>query len=431
MKYFIAILLSLSMILGTSIIENDLIDNSCSNVNYEDSGCINGELKFNADIARLVFKSVTDDLLGEDSTIYLSISPNKENAILRFEIDDEIIRETTLYGTYNTIETNNELGYIAVYEGEILPIPNCEYSLAEDEKVPIIVDVTFSDKDMFAVLTLGFATDNYNPNIMFFGNFTDEIKRISKKYADTKMPKFGSANQPDTYESNDDPLRIDATCKYKGTNEVYMGSHKAGALSVFHADEMENTGNMSVYAKVNTKSANVKDYLENDLGFSSIAVVYPDTFNISICGNHNNMHAVTNSYLPQNNSTSATISIPAYLPVIGLQFIPYSIIMSSTTITPSKYSDSSIHLNNRLTWNIYRQNGWNPWDFDGSHSTSTGMTVQSTYTYEGNVLGVITRSMTSTGSIRYEYWIDISGFNQAIHISTSTMNLLTTLLMYP
>ena len=143
------------------------------------------------------------------------------------------------------------------------------------------------------------------------------------------------------------------------------------------------------------------------------------------------MHAVTNSYLPQNNSTSATIDIPVYAPIIGLQFISYNIIMSSTTVTPSRYSNSSPHPNNILTWNIYRQNGWNPWDYDGSHSTSTGMTVQATYTYEGNVLGVITRSLTSTGSIRYEYLHEINGSYQTLHMSTSTMNLLTTLLMYP
>lgn len=433
MRIIIAILISLSMIFGASVKENY---NAYSNIYCENSGCIIGELQFNYEIMHDVFGDNTNDEFGSNSTIYLCVSPDKDNVDFRLYVDESIIRETTLKGTYNTIDSNNVSGYVAVYEGFISPIPNHQFGLTQDEMLPIIADVTFSDNDMFAVLTIGYATEQYNPYVFYYGDFTDSIKLISEENAKSKLTESRIRQLQDIAESEEqseeDPLRIDATCKYKGTTAAYMGSHKAGVLSVFHADEMINTGVMSTYVKVNTKSANVQDYLEDDLGFgSSIVTVYPDTFNISINGNHNNMHAVTNSYLPQNNSTSATIDIPVYAPIIGLQFVSYNIIMSSTTVTPSKYSNSSPHPNNILTWNIYRQNGWNPWDYDGSHSTSTGMTVQATYTYAGNVLGVITRSLTSTGSIRYEYLHEINGSYQTLHISTSTMNLLTTLLMYP
>lgn len=226
---------------------------------------------------------------------------------------------------------------------------------------------------------------------------------------------------------------VDGTCKYQGYDTVYLGNKMAGVLSVFHADELRNQGNMSTYVKVNTKSSLVESYIEDDLGFGSYTMMaYPDTFNISICGNNNNLHAVTNSYTPQNNSTSATISIPVYGgSVIGLQFVSFDVTMSSTTVTTSKYSSSSPHQNNKLSWEIYRRNGWNPDTFDGGYATESGMTVASTYTYEGNVTSNVTRSMTATGSIRYEYWIMIMGNLSSYHLSTDTMSKTTNVTICP
>lgn len=204
---------------------------------------------------------------------------------------------------------------------------------------------------------------------------------------------------------------------------MYMGGKKVGDLSVFHADELANQGNMSTYVKVNTKSSLVESYIEDDLGFgSNTMMAYPDTFNISIRGNNNNLHVVTNSYAPQNNSTSTTISIPVYGgPNIGLQFVSFDVTMSSTTVTTSKISNSSLH-QNMVSWKIYKKNGWNPDTFDGDHTTESGMTVASTYTYEGDVTSNVTTSITTAGTIRYEYWIMIMGNLSSYHLNTGTMS---------
>ena len=169
------------------------------------------------------------------------------------------------------------------------------------------------------------------------------------------------------------------------------------------------------------------------MGFGSYTIAaYPDTFNISICGNNNNLHAVTNSYIPQNNSKSATINIPVYGgSVVGLQFVPFKVTMSSTTVTTSRYSSSSQHPNNKLSWKIYQKHGWNPSTFDGGYSSKAGMTVASTYTYEGNVKANVKRSMTATGSIRYEYWIMIMGNLSSYHLQTGRMSKTTNVTIRP
>ena len=117
--------------------------------------------------------------------------------------------------------------------------------------------------------------------------------------------------------------------------------------------------------------------------------------------------------------------------VIGLQFVSFDVTMSSTTVSTSKYSSSSPHQNNKLSWEIYRRNGWNPDTFDGGYATESGMTVASTYTYEGNVTSNVTRSMTATGSIRYEYWIMIMGNLSSYHLSTDTMSKTTNVTICP
>lgn len=396
-----------------------------------DSGFyVSDTLTQNTAIMYEVFGEKAQDRYDEDSSAQIHIGLDKKTITITLSYKGTV-NTAVLDGIYNEVSSANSVGYVGVYEGFISPIQNRTLALSADGKLPIIADITFTDSDVFAVLTLGYATETKNPDILFYGDYSTQIANISSTNAARSLEE-AQIKQADESRTLT-PMAVDGTCKYQGYNAVYFGSKMVGVLSVFHADELRNQGNMSTYVKVNTKSSLVKSYIRDDLGFGSYTVTaYPDTFNISICGNNNNLHAVTNSYTPQNKSTSATVSIPVYGgSVIGLQFVSFDVKMSSTTVTTSKYSSSSPHQNNKILWEIYRKNGWNPDTYDGDYATKSGMTVASTYTYEGNVTSNITRSMTATGSIRYEYWIMILGNLTSYHLTTSTMSKTTNVTICP
>lgn len=428
MKKWISLLLMFAICF--SVFSNNVLANSSFTEETNPKPYITKRLMQNIDIMNEVFETKDKEQYDEKSYIELKIPLDKKTVELTLSYGGNV-SATTLYGTYSEVKYADSVGYVAVYEGFISPIPNRTLALSSDGKVPLIVDITFTDSDAFAALTLGYATETLYPDIIFFGDYSAQIANISNANAVRSLEEAQIKKIVEVEETTS--KAVDGTCKFQGYDSIYFGSKIVGVLSVFHADELRNQGNMSTYVKINTKSTAVKNYIKDDLGFgSNTMMAYPDTFNVSVCGNNNNFHAVTNSYTPQNNSTSATINIPIYAgSVVGLQFIPLDITMSSTTVTPSKYSSSSPHLNNKISWEIYKRNGWNPNTFDGGYTSDSGMSVASTYTYEGNVTSNISRNMTSTGSIRYEYWISILGNLSSYHLSTGTMSKTTSVTICP
>ena len=108
-----------------------------------------------------------------------------------------------------------------------------------------------------------------------------------------------------------------------------------------------------------------------------------------------------------------------------MQFLNFNLLTSSTVVTTSRYSNSSQYPNNRVSWDLYELRGWSPNVFDGDYSTNNGMTVSAMYAFEGNVYNTFVVSMTSTASIRFEYWVVIMGNQTAYHISTNSASKTT------
>jgi hypothetical protein len=185
---------------------------------------------------------------------------------------------------------------------------------------------------------------------------------------------------------------------------------------------------------VNTNTDGVESYLVNELGYNSntIVSVYPDTFNVSLCGNNSYFHAVSGTYTPENSSTSATILVPYYLPKIGFNTTSYNLVMSSTTISVSPYtSSSSKYPNNRVSWEIYRRYGWNSSEFDGDYSTDNGISVSASYQFEGNPSSTFYTSVTGTATIRYEYYVMVGSDSLTLHFTTTTATYVTSLSILP
>lgn len=359
--------------------------------------------------------------VGESDYSQIEVSLNTDAKSVAISGPFDVI----LTGCVEDISYNNIEGYIGVYEGSL------------DDGTHIIVDAVYTAEEVFVAITLGFlGTEDFA--VMFYGDLTNRLKLISNMHAAEVC-----ANQ----ETSDDNLVADvapetvavpyvqAETIFQGTSSVYSdvsARYLFGVTSVYHADELRNQGVMPIYAKVNTQCDVVEEYLINEEDFSGTLTVYPDTFNISICGNDNNLHAINNTYTPESNSTSATISIPVYGgSVIGLQFISHDILMTSTNVTVSKYTTTSQHPNNKVSWEIYKRFGWGSSETDGYPSSEAGMVVSADYTYSGNVSSSFDVYMNTKSSIRYEYTQYILGNSITLHLSTNEMSATTLLSIVP
>lgn len=344
--------------------------------------------------------------------------------------------DVMLSGDIEQVLVDDITGYVGVFEGKL------------SDGTAVITDATFTDSELFAVITVGSLGVN-DPAILFYGQLTDTLGSIADKHSEEVIIQRNlekrqgngvaeysiedEANEADTDRTSIDtgimPL-VDAATKFQGYDTAPNAGYSFGVLSLFHADELRNQGVMTTYTKVNTKCTQVENYLKNVQGFTAGSlVVYADTFDISICGNNDKLHAVPNAYLPQNNTTTATLTIPVYAgEVLGVQTIDFQITMSSTSVTTSKYSPNS-NPNSKVSWNIYQRYGWNPNTFDGGYATENGMVGEASYTYEGNVSDSFTTTMTATGRIRYEYQYTYAGSTMTLHLTTDEMSVNSSLVI--
>lgn len=416
---FLAVVLCLPMVCAASASSISSGDLSVSDEFFADA-----ELALNLDAMESVFGEVQVDACINR----LRISEDKESVEITFMYDGYSYC-STLHGTYDEVQAGSINGYIGVYEGLVMAVDESTETLV-DTATPIIADITFNESEMFVALTLGYAAETTKPIILFFGEISEDIAATSNAYA-TQTLNAAQAHAQEEYSTS--ATSVDATCRLQGYTYDKMGTHMCGVLSIFHANELRNQNSMTTYVKVNTKSDLVEDYIEDDLGFGEDTLfACADTFNISICGNHDDFHAVVNSYSPQDSATTSTIYVPVYGgDVIGLQIFSFETTMSKTTVTPSKYSSDSGHPNNKLSWYMYKKNGWNPDTFDGGYLTEKGMAVSAYYTYEGNVTSNLSRTMTATASIRYEYWVMVVDTLYSFHLTTDTMSVTSSVTICP
>ena len=398
----------------------------------EGSKYISKSLQQNVSLMEETFGDGKSNAFDEKSTAEISIGADKESVEITLNYKGAELT-ANLSGTYDEIQSPEGTGYVGVYEGFASPIMGRNYLLNDIGQMPILADITFDDSNIFAAITLGSATASSNPDILFYGDLSNSMRSIASV---NTMQSLAEAQAEYTAENETAQLSgFDATTRMQDFDVAHMGGREVGVLSIYHADSTGNAGNLTTYAKVNTRSDFVLDYIKEDLGYGSGVVVYPDTFNISIGGTHDNLHAVINSYEPQNAEIKAEVQIPVPvfdgLDSIGIETIPFSLTMSSTKVTTSKYSSDSPHSNNTVSWEIYKRLGWNPDTFDGGYNTQTGLPVASTFTYEGNVSSPVNRGMRSTATIRYEYISFVAGTQMSFHLNTETMTTSSVVTIHP
>lgn len=423
MKRILAVICLWSMILEALIIPGFNAKSSTKeNVYNQKNVFLTAELKQNIPLMCDTFSGNNKKVYDDKSYAIISISEKLTEAEMIFFYKGSKNR-ILFNGEYNEVNLGDTKGFVAIYEGTMFPGKGAEYAINDDGTVTVLLDIIFTDSEAFAVITIGCATEKFSPDIIFYGEYTDLIGKISQINASKEVENSKRNNNTQT----DVQKSVQAGCKHQGSAQIKMSNKTVGSINVFHANELKNQSDMSVYAKANTQGDNVINYLNNDYGFgSSVTLAYADKFSISICGNHNDFHAENNSYVPANNSTHCTIPVPVYLgSIAGVQVLDISLLTSSTTVTTSRYTSSSFHPNGRVSWEIYKLRGWNPNEFDGDHTTNNGMTGSASYTFEGDVYNTFVISMTSTAQIRYEYWVMVMGNLTAYHISTNSTSKTT------
>ncbi len=429
MKKIIAVILCISIIAGMSINafawtksnesfscrENmtDAKRNEGTENNY-----IEMSLSSNIPLMHELFPNRESDYCDTNSVLNICIQSDRQT--LRIELTNKSNEFTaTLNGESNEVITKEANGFIGVYEGSLI-VGN-----DNDTLLPVIVDVIYSEKEVFAVLTIDWQEDYSYPLIWIYGELTDTLSTISNEYLRKTNAEL---QKEDSKKTEFTSTRLDATCRYKGSTQTNLNGYHLGTLSVYHANELGNQNSMPTYVKINTNTNQARSYITNVLGYTGNYIpVYADKVEITICGNHNELHMGTNAYNPQSGVTSYSITVPAYLgSYVGFQFLTFNLTLGSVTVTFAPYSNTSLHPNNIVSWVITRTGGITSPDLNGNHTTYTGLTVSADYRYDGNVSGLNIRSFTSSGRIRYVYTVlNELGNGIMLHFSTNTMSKLT------
>jgi hypothetical protein len=297
-------------------------------------------------------------------------------------------------------------GYVGVFDGILYDY----YALTEkDNNEPSITRVTvdvnyISAEDNFTAITIGAAGADVEPTISFFGEYSDSIGKLCEQKRIDVLNKRSSVLQDSAVSSNE-PLSVDAATRFQSTATKTASGYSVATISIYYANELRNQSSMSVYAKVNSHTADFKDYLADVHGYDgalSSLIVYPDSWMIETVGADKYLHSngVIN---PTASTTSVTLTFPAYLPYIGFFTFNIPLTMTSVSIATRGVAGSPIYSDNIITWDVFMRNGWNASTMDGDYTTETGGCVMVGYTYEDNVTVNRSSSMGAYGAIRYEY----------------------------
>lgn len=346
----------------------------------------------------------------------IQITLNKEKNVLH--ISNPI--SATLSGEINEVSADKMYGYVGVFYGI-------------DNDIPIIADVVYNnDNEMFVVLTSGaLGTDDFK--VTFYGDYTDSLKALSNKYSNLVMEE----QQENTGMENSDLLytsSVDGQIKFQNSGEIYPSGNDQytfGHLDVYHPDELRNQGNMRVYARVNTNCQDVEDYLLDTEGYFNSLYVYPEKFNISICGNNDNIYALNNSFNPQPAETTVQLTIPYPLPSGAVEFFSIELPTSKTKVTTGKFSSDSPYDTNKVNWEISKVMGWSPSKTDGDKESKTGMVGSSDYTISANITSNRNYSMTSRCTIGYAYQYVVGESIMTLHLTTNELPVTSTITVVP
>lgn len=343
-----------------------------------------------------------------------------------------------LPGSATEVVVDELVGFVGVYDGFVV------FDNVNDSAIYVVADVIFTDSEIFAAIGFGVASDTSTPDVSFYGTLTNSLSTISTAYS----KRISEIGNDELFESNWAPNKavrsvsdLTEDSKYQGQVEITGGEeddYVFGYISVFHSNEIKDTGVSSFHIKVNTNTANVLNYVREELGYKYINnnaySAQPDRFIISATLNHTTLFFLPDSHTPKNGQKTFTLPIPIIkfgnnFSITEVSSVEMEFVTSETAVVCSPYFNNTIDIH-KIEWTMNSTFGFNSNYYDGNVSSGTGMLVAATVSYDGGTSTFYT-SVTSRAAIRYRYYIDTAGTILTLHFTTDTKPFTTQIKLSP
>lgn len=301
----------------------------------------------------------------------------------------------TLQGESDRIECDGLHGYVGIYEGII--------SNTSGSTIQVLLNIVFSKENMFSILTIVPEGQEQMPTILFFGELTGNLSKISTAHAKKQLLYDSYANG---ISNSHDKTRSDYSTYSQGEQNISAGYFVVGKIRAYHSNYLANGHEDTVYMKITTTPSGPENYVSNTLGYSNAILIRADRMNMSMESLNSDLYfSEDDDYDPKTKTNNVTIPIPAFIPGLGFQIINTTFSSCSVSASPSK-TISGCTNNNKATWTINGGSaGWTRGNTDNATSDNTGIGVKGYYHLGGNISSPQTRQIKYTGSIRFKYYL--------------------------
>lgn len=376
---------------------------------------------------------------NEDSEMYLgdsiciAISGDLSTAMITLTYNGVEFLGTAI-GDVEEINADELLGYVGYYDGtlESVDANNTEY-------IQVDLTATFTDKDVYAVVSVGILSDKGMPNVGLYGNFSNELSAVSKKNAENSLLRMQDQiiTEIDCTQQNVEPTSTDLDMRvgFRGSLASIASGYEFFNISSFHQSNLINGQSAQIYAKLNTSSESFLEYMRDVEGYDNLTVglavsAYPKRVELSICGNHERFSLENNGCSPTSGQTSVDLIIPVYSQTSGVSLTSVPAVFSSVTLTKGTYANGCLNGQNLANW-ILVDNFWDDDALDGDHTTQSGVSVSADMKYNDYLTQSVFRSISITGKVRYA--VNIQGVTETLTftITTEEISRTTTMIVYP
>ena len=362
-------------------------------------------MKYNADLTSK--QGHFDKVSSEDCAIEIAIlnrNDNKVNAkialrldggIYYFKADSSILHVKTEYGDAENM----------VFSGVIQTTNGSRFNCNDSNEVVVDVNCVHTKDADFSVVCVGAVTEYSNPQVLFFGDYTDSIRAASKEIS--AIYSIAASRINNTSKDFDSLKAGDSSLSYFGSkyfNNWSGGYFSLGGIHLYgRASFATQIDEGRMVAKVNSNCSDAVAYLQANIASSGQTVQYavPDRVKIRIRATNNNLTFIdVDGGYPENSTTSINLSLLSYILQIlsGGNTPSFSnITISSVTRTKTPAPDC------QYNWTLYKYGGM--YGLDGSYSDSAGVGAYCYVSTDDYLSNSETEYVSASANMRYSYAI--------------------------
>lgn len=186
----------------------------------------------------------------------VDISAETTSLNITITTEDSSSAEIQMEGYFSEqVVTNEEIGLVGIFEGTY-------------NQTLLTMDITRAPSgEIFVVLSFGYAGETTSDPVIF-GEYTTAIRDTIKAYIKDQFTinedeEVDSSNQVDPALSGSTRL-VEGDILCLNTNVLTSAGYEVGSISLYGPRELRNQGIGEYYAKINTNSDGIVDYLKNE-----------------------------------------------------------------------------------------------------------------------------------------------------------------------